>query len=125
MQNCYNRLFAGGLRSKRMSEGGATEADFDHDRAVCDYQSELGTSDTYHGEGNMSDAVASGITTGIRKATLMNKCMVAQGWALQSVEPINHGDPTARVLVGPVGNQSILDGTGRYIGPANLSPRGK
>jgi hypothetical protein len=72
---------------------GATQSDFAHDRAVCDYQSELGTPDinSYNGRGTVSDAIASGIADGIaeglRKGTLMNKCMVANGWTLQRVEP--------------------------------------
>ena len=102
---------------------GATASDFTRDRAVCDYQSELGTPNTYNGRGNMSDAIASGISDGIRKGMLMNKCMVANGWTLQRVEPSpNHGDSAVRVVVGPPGNQSVLDGTGRYIGPAPAPP---
>jgi hypothetical protein len=72
---------------------GATESDFAQDRAVCDYQSELGTpsSSTYNGRGNINDAIAdgivSGIADGIRKGTLMNKCMVANGWTLQRATP--------------------------------------
>ena len=109
---------------------GATQADFAHDRAVCDYQSELGTpsSSTYSGGGTMSDAIADGIVSGIadgmRKATLMNKCMAANGWTLERAEsldspsPTARGDSTTRVVVGPPGSRSILDGTGRYLGPA-------
>lgn len=105
---------------------GATESDFAHDRAVCDYQSELATPSTniYNSAGSMNDAIAdgiaSGIADGIRKGTLMQKCMIANGWVLQRVKapPASYGDPTARVVVGPPGNQSVLDGTGRYIGPA-------
>ncbi len=73
---------------------GATQSDFACDRATCDYQSEMGTpsSSRYDGRGNMNDAIAdgivSGIADGIRKGTLMNKCMVANGWTLQKVEPV-------------------------------------
>jgi predicted aspartyl protease len=31
---------------------------------------------------------------------------------------VYHGDPSARIVVGPPGKQSVLDGTGRYIGDA-------
>jgi hypothetical protein len=61
------------------TKSGATVADFEKAKAVCDYQSEIGTPNEHIGYG-LSGAVASGISEGIRKGTLMQKCMVADGW---------------------------------------------
>jgi hypothetical protein len=94
-------LLLAGCASSVWVKPGATQSDFAQDRAVCDYQSEMGTPDIngYNGRGGMNDAIASGIAdgiaSGIRKGTLMNKCMVAHGWSLQRVEPAaNDASPT-------------------------------
>jgi hypothetical protein len=58
---------------------GATATDFERVKAVCDYQSEMGTPNENIGYGT-SGAIASGISEGIRKGTLMQKCMIADGW---------------------------------------------
>ncbi len=82
--SCANRVWV---------RPGATQEDFASDRNICDYQAELATPDSsaYDNPRNMSDAIAdgivSGIADGIRKATLMNKCLIARGWFLQTVEP--------------------------------------
>lgn len=91
LASCANRVW---VRS------GATQDEFAQDRSVCDYQSELATPDTsvYYHPRTVSDGVADGIVSGfadgMRKATLMNKCMISHGWELQTVEPAAHDDPT-------------------------------
>jgi hypothetical protein len=78
-------LLLGGCAQHVWVKQGATTTDFTHDISVCDYQSELGTPDNYNGEGTMANAISAGISTGMRKGTLMNKCMAANGWELQRV----------------------------------------
>jgi len=63
----------------RWVRAGATSADFDTDKARCQYEATLGTPGSYYGRG-MGNAMAAGISDGLRMAELQTLCMQARGW---------------------------------------------
>lgn len=60
------------------SRPGATQADFEHDKAVCQYQAVSATANG--GNFGMSTAIGAGIAEGMKQAELQELCMRAAGW---------------------------------------------
>ena len=93
---------------------GASQADFSADSYSCE-------KDT-----RQSGYFGGGIVGALNMQDFFDRCMYAHGYTKQEVTSSNreanssppqyHGDPAARAVVGPPGQQSVLDGTGRYIG---------
>lgn len=57
---------------------GATQVDFNHDKAVCEYQAASATASG--GNFGMQTAIGAGIAQGMKQAELQEMCMRAAGW---------------------------------------------
>jgi hypothetical protein len=85
---------------------GASQADYRADSYSCEK------------DARQSGYFGSGLVGALNMQDFFDRCMYAHGYTKQEISsspPEYHGDPNARVVVGPPGHQSVLDGTGRFI----------
>lgn len=68
----------------RWVRAGATAMDFNADKAACEYEAQLATPGSYSGRG-MGNAIADGISDGMRIGNLQVLCMQARGWQRQVI----------------------------------------
>lgn len=75
---------AGCASNVRWVRPGATAIEFDQDRLRCEYEAELAIANAPVGSGTGA-AIASGISTGLKKVELMTLCLQTKGWTRQTV----------------------------------------
>jgi len=90
------------------SKPGATESDFEQQKAQCEYQANLATPDNGLPT-STSDAVAQGISNGMRIGNLEQMCMRANGWTPEKAEPACNGPIKFTCTKSLDGSQSCVE----------------
>lgn len=70
-------FLCGGCGGKALYRPGATQADFEHDKAQCDYEA---TKYSYTPMGAFDSPIKSGMQEGMQYNKLMDACMRSKGW---------------------------------------------